>query len=191
MKTGETKKLDGPRAMMEWDKTWKAGDFPSWLRKNGAAYLRRIQPHHLHHRPEIGLPTRFLSLLDHFGSVAGEDDIRSFITQPYHDHDIAAHRFAAGLRITLVRSIAPAPWAPLAVLYEFRPGDPADYPPEFGQRHAVCPPGLIPEIEAFAFMGWKNAMSSHIKLRRHWRGCRVNGYRAMRWYWVDELEKLK
>lgn len=106
--------------MDAWDKSWKHGHLPMWMKKS----VRQASK--IHSAKDLGLEIGYRSgisiyggLWDHWGSVRRGEEV-AVITQPYNRDDAAAEQFAerVGCKVDVV---VPGPWEPRTVMYVFTP----------------------------------------------------------------------
>ncbi len=120
--------LTGHRAIQAWNPTWKHHHTPQWFVRLCRAYLRKIKQRSTlyYGQPvseviDILSQNRVGSLLDHHGSIAGDDPkIRPMIMQPYNSDPTLANRLAEaiGCRVTVD---GPGPHHPKTTMYRFEP----------------------------------------------------------------------
>ena len=114
----------GHEAMLEWDKTFRHGHLPMWVRQAIKKDGSMIKPQmSLPACPQGGVYFEFWPCVefDHWGSVL-RDGFRIVVTQPYVRDDLAAQKFAkkVGCRVEVT---SPGPWHPRTVMYSFLPND--------------------------------------------------------------------
>lgn len=116
-------KINGHYAMESWDRTWRPGKIPVWLRKNIRRWAIRNGKWVAGPVTAFGrtIPESFLpwELFDHWGSVR-RGNVRVLVAQPYHRHDKIAVEWAMkmGCRFEYFR---PGPWHEKTHCYIFSP----------------------------------------------------------------------
>ena len=129
--------LQGHRAMMAWNPTWKSRHMPDWARRTIRAHMRDLEVTHIEPGDWIGSTMRDggafridgiwyehgpSGIFDHWGSIQeGPNHKRELVMCPYARDDHAAEILAKKIGASGWMVAPRGPWHPSTFLYIFHP----------------------------------------------------------------------